>query len=124
MAVPVFFVLGNFLGIQGVWISFGIAPLIMSGIFVLYFLIRYGKKKFPLLSDENAPNSYTFDFYLTENNIMNLRNQMEALLKEKHIDLDIIYRIMLLIEEMSLLIFQDDGVLFDITETDNPISSM
>lgn len=55
---------------------------------------------------------------------MNLRNQMEALLKEKHIDLDIIYRIMLLIEEMSLLIFQDDGVLFDITETDNPISSM
>ena len=139
---------GSFFGIDGVWAGFGIAPVISLLLTSLVLIVRYGRERFPLLLEDEKEDFESFDLYLTEENIIELRDKVEDVLRKKGISAKIISRIMLLIEEMGMLIreknggkkilaectvitgkeirviFRDDGVLFDLTDADNKISSI
>ncbi|MGN1318622.1 MAG: MATE family efflux transporter [Lachnospirales bacterium] len=141
-------IFGSLFGINGVWIGFGITPLISLGVSVAIVIIGYGKDKFPFLFDKDLKEIYIFDTYLTEENIINLRNKVEKLLIDKKINQKTIHRVMLVIEEIGMLtyeknkgkkilaecsimidsdvsiIIRDDGIIYDPTDTDSPISSL
>lgn len=139
---------GSLMGIHGVWLGFGLAPALSIIISVFLVRARYGKQKFPLLLEENPGQIYSYDLYLDEKSVIGLRDQIEVLLTEHQIPKGTVMQVMLLVEEMGMLIieknpkkrilmectimlgndlqiiFRDDGVLFDITDADNPISSI
>lgn len=139
---------GTLFGLNGVWAGVGAAPLFAAGITVAFVTLRYGWKKFPLLLPEVECEIRDFDLILSEQAILELRDEIEKILLERQINKKIISRIMLLTEELEMLvmsknsgrkvaaectliigediqlIFRDNGVLFDITDVDGKISSM
>lgn len=139
---------GMLFGIDGVWGGFGIAPLFSMGICYVLVSLRFGRKSFPLLLREEKGEILDYDLYLTETDIIQLRDTLENILTERHVGKKTISRIMLLTEELEMLIleknpgkkiisectliikediqliFRDNGILFDITDGDNAISSM
>ncbi len=141
-------IFGCLFGINGVWAGFGITPLAAFGVSTLIVIMRYGKDKFPLLLDSTSKEVYIYDAYLNKENIINLRNEVEKLLLEKQISQQTIHRIMLVIEELCMLtceknegkkilaecsimidkdvqiIMRDDGIIYDPTDCDGPISSL
>lgn len=142
-------VLGGMLfGLNGMWAGVGAAPLFVMGITVLFLTLRYGWKKFPLLLTEEECEIRDFDLILSEQTILELRDEIEKILLERQVNKKIVSRIMLLTEELEMLvmgknsgrkvtaectliigediqlIFRDNGVLFDITDADGTISSM
>lgn len=146
--VSLMFLGGTMFGVNGVWAGIGLAPLFSMGIGLLFLSLRYGIKKFPLLLPEEDGSVSDFDLILTEQTIMELRNNLEKILLKNQIHKKIITRIMLLTEELEMLvleknpgkkvmaectliiddeiqlIFRDNGVLFDITDEDSSISSI
>ena len=139
---------GMLFGVNGVWAGFGLAPLFSMGVSFLIVALRYGRKNFPLILPEEEGEIRDFDLYLTEQTILELRDDVEKILMERHMDRKLVSRIMLLTEELEMLvleknpgkkvmaectliigediqlIFRDNGVLFDITDEDSSISSM
>lgn len=139
---------GIMFGLNGVWAGIGLSPLLSMVIVYAYISVHYGREKFPLLLSKGEYEIIDFDLELSEQTIMKLRDDIEKELLEKQVDQKIISRIMLLIEEVELLvlnknpkrkvmsectlmigeniqlIFRDNGVLFDITDDDNVISSL
>lgn len=136
-------------GINGIWIGFAVAPLAALIFGAVYIIVRRGKDEFPLmLSKKDDTKVFTFDLTLTKENIMKLRNDIESLLKKNEISENLIFRIMLMIEEMCTLIlqkntkktvymestvmlsgnvrliFRDNGIIFNITDTDMKVSSL
>ena len=114
----------------------------------LFVYIRYGKKKFPLLLENDTKEIYIFDTDLSEQNIVKLRDDVEQLLIRKQISHKSITRIMLFIEEIGMLTYEnnrgkkitcecsvmidddiqivmrDDGVINDPTNPNNQIISL
>ena len=139
---------GILFGINGIWAGLGLAPLISMGICFLIVSLRYGRKKFPLILPEDEGEIRDFDLILTEQAIVELRDELETILLERQINREIISRIMLLTEELEMMvmeknpgrkvmsectliigediriIFRDNGILFDVTDEDSAISSM
>ena len=142
------FVFGALFGINGVWLGFCIAPVLSLGVSALLIRLFYGKQKFPLLLEQEETVTASFDLYLEEQAIVDTRDQVEQLLKEHQICQSTILQCMLLVEELGMLIkernpkkkilaectvmisdsvqiiFRDDGILFDITDADGPVSSL
>lgn len=145
--VALLMLLGSLLGVNGVWLGFGLAPLLSIGI-CCFVVLRYGRKQFPLLLPETGVEVRDFDLCLTEQAIVELRDSLETILLKQNISRKLVPRIMLLTEELEMLvleknpgkpvmaectlilgqdiqlIFRDDGVLFDITNENSAISSM
>lgn len=139
---------GMLFGVNGVWAGFGIAPLFSMGICFFLVSLRYGRRNFPLLLPEEEDEIRDFDLVLTEQTILELRDEIEKILLERQISKKLVFRIMLLTEELGMLvleknpgkkvmaectlilgediqlIFRDNGVLFDITDEDSAIFSM
>lgn len=135
-------------GLNGIWIGFGISPLVSLIAGIIIVISVCGKKDFPLLIDKSQSEIHSFDLILTPDSIVELRNSIEKILVEKNIDKKIIYRIMLTVEEVCMLIadknqgekilsecsiiikddiqliIRDNGVIFDITDEDSKISSL
>ncbi|MCQ2913588.1 MAG: hypothetical protein MJ247_00110 [Alphaproteobacteria bacterium] len=113
---------------------------------LVYF--KYGKKKFPYVLDEQSDDIYSFDLVLTNQNIVDLRDEVEKLLIEKNASKKNTLLIKLLVEELYCFIieqnkdkkhifaefiikFQDDGIvvvsrddgkIFDVTVVDADLS--
>ncbi|MGN0173946.1 MAG: MATE family efflux transporter [Acutalibacteraceae bacterium] len=141
-------VFGIVFDINGVWIGLGLSPFFSVVAVALFVYIRYGKKKFPLLLENDTKEIYIFDTKLSEQNIVKLRDDVEQLLIRKQISHKSITRIMLFIEEIGMLIYEnnrgkkitcecsvmidddiqiimrDDGVINDPTNPDNQIISL
>ena len=139
---------GLLFGLNGVWAGLGLAPALSMGVTVLAISARYGRRAFPLLLPKDGDEILDFDLELSEQTILKLRNDIEKVLLEQQVDQRTTLRIMLLVEELGLLvlnknpgrtviaectlmigdeiqlIFRDDGILFDITDEDNAISSI
>lgn len=135
-------------GIYGVWTGIGISPVISLAVSILIVCTVYGKSKFPLLTDKEESEIYSYDIYITPENITELRDKAENILKEKNVDKSVIYKIMLTIEEVCMLIseknpdkkilsectiiigddiqliIRDNGIIFDVTDADCNISSI
>lgn len=146
--VALLMLLGQLFGVNGIWLGFGLAPLLSLGITCCFITLKYGRNHFPLLLPEAAAEVRDFDLCLTEQSIIALRDSLEAFLTERNVNRILISRLMLLTEELGMqvleknpgkqvmaectlilgkdlqLIFRDDGVLFDITDSDSTISSM
>lgn len=132
---------------EGLWFGLMLGPyLALAALFVL-ILRRNGRAAFPLLLDrgiEKRTTSYTLS--LTDSEVVEVSRQIAEKLKAK--DNHLAQRTALLVEEVLLavrdrnapkkvlaevsliegenarLIFRDDGVIFDITDTDQRISSL
>lgn len=139
---------GTLFGLNGMWAGIGLTPLISMGITFLIVRLRYGRGKFPLILPKDECEIKDFDLILTEQTIMELRDNIEKILSERQIDKKVVSRIMLLTEELEMLIlsknpgkkvmaectlmigedialiFRDNGVIFDITDENSPVSSM
>ncbi|MGN0279704.1 MAG: MATE family efflux transporter [Lachnospiraceae bacterium] len=139
---------GMLFGVNGVWAGFGIAPLFSMGICIFLVSLRYGRRNFPLLLPEEEDEIRDFDLVLTEQTILELRDEIEKILLERQISKRLVSRIMLLTEELEMLvleknpgkkvmaectlilgediqlIFRDNGVLFDITDEDSAVFSL
>lgn len=141
-------IFGYAIGINGVWIGLGLAPLVSIIAVLLFVYFRYGKDKFPLLFEKQTHEAYIFDTELTQQGVMKVRDEVGDLLSGKGISSQIVNRIMLCIEEIGMLtlennngskvlmecsvligdkiqvILRDDGVICDVTDPDNPVSSL
>ncbi|MGN1338776.1 MAG: hypothetical protein ACI4WS_00645, partial [Oscillospiraceae bacterium] len=138
---------GYAIGINGVWIGLGLAPFASIVVVLLFIYFRYGKAKFPLLFEKETRETYIFDSDLTQQGIISVRDEVGNLLSEKGISPRVVKRIMLYIEETGMLtldknksgkvsmecsvmlgddiqiILRDDGIIYDMTDTDNPVES-
>ena len=141
-------VFGLVFGINGVWSGLGLAPFVSVIVVVAILLICYGKKKFPLLLEDETREVSIFDTELSPENVVNLRNQVEEFLLKREINQKSIKKIMLYIEELCMLtyeknksrkvtcecsvmigddvqiIIRDDGEIGDLTDPDNPVESL
>ena len=146
--VALLMLLGHLFGVNGIWLGFGLAPLFSLVLGYFFIALRYGRQSFPLLLPETEAEVKDFDLCLTEQSIVELRDSLEVFLSERNVNRTLISRVMLLTEELEMLvleknpgkqvmaectlilgediqlIFRDDGVLFDITDSDGTISSM
>lgn len=139
---------GEVFGLNGVWIGLGVAPFFSIVMTLVYIYLRYGKERFPLLLEPDFKSVEILDAELSEESIVNLRDQAEAFLTQCGVAPECINRAMLFIEEIGMLtvehnpgrkvccecsviveddvqiIFRDDGVTFDPTNTDNQVVSL
>ena len=148
--VVIGFLLANLIGINGLWIGLSVAPVLSILAGMLIILIQNGKSQVPLLLNPLEDAGITsFDTVLGTQEIIILRDGVENLLKDNNIPSKIIFKIMLLIEELCTLIerknpgkkiycectiimsdstiriiLRDSGEIFNITDTDMSLSSL
>ena len=141
--------LSYIIGINGLWIGFALAPVIALFLGWLIVYKQYGKTSVPLLFDKTKiNNTFIFNIILSPKNIIPLCDDVEQVLKNHHIPQKVLYKVILIIEEMTTLIidknqdnkiyfectimiedklriiFRDSGVIFNITDTDMSLSSL
>lgn len=148
--VAIGFLLAKLIGINGLWIGIATAPVLSILAGMLIVLIQNGKSQVPLLLNPIDDAGITsFDTVLGSQEIVVLRDSVENLLNEHNIPSNIIFKIMLLIEELCTLIesknpekkiyceltiiisdntiriiLRDSGEIFNITDTDMNLSSL
>lgn len=135
------------IGVNGVWIGFFVKSIMACAFIFLIILIKYGKEKFPYIIEESKDKTYIFDTNVDDESIVALRNNISDTLKNESVSEKSIKRIEFLFEEAMLqikeknpgktvlsevdltvtdkikLIIKDNGVLFNMTESDSkPIS--
>lgn len=135
------------MGENGLWLGLAIDPFIGMVIVLILLRLYLGKECFPYILDVANPDIYNFSFVLSEQNVLALRDKVSSLLAEKQIDRKKANIITLMIEECFLLvrehnpgetitvefslflkdeikiIFRDNGKIFDMTDSDNAVSS-
>ena len=143
--------LGAFFGgIEGMAIGVTAAQPIGYLLSVAYVWKRYGKENYPLFIAENerTKRALFYELDISPDNIVSVRDNIGKDLKEKGFKNETVNRIMLLVEETLMLIFEnnpkkkvlaecsvllgdklilvikDDGVLFDLTDSDMAPTSL
>ena len=138
---------GVWLGLEGVWLGVALAPVAGVAVASGYVLARHGWGRFPLLLERNGLDVLTHDLVLGTESILTLRRHVEEFLKLHHVGDETRFKVMMLVEELYMLtmeknpgrrivaectvfagreitfISRDTGVIFDITDADNPVSS-
>jgi len=143
------FMLAQVYGMCGLWIGISLSPILAAVITIVTVQIKYGKGVYPfLLYKDDIPDVYSIDFSLTPENIINAVEYVEKLLTEYKISRSTISHVRLLVEDVLmlvvdrnpgknltaectlrfsddiLLVLKDDGILFDITDSDMQVSSL
>lgn len=100
--------LGAALGIDGVWIGLGVAPVIAFGACLVVIASRYGFKNVPLILSSQLGNShrYVSDMELTPENLIELRDRTEQILIRENVCPATRMKIMLLIEEIGMIFYE------------------
>lgn len=136
-------------GLPYLWVGLAIAPACALGVSVLVTRKRFGTKGFPLYVDTNSDTIQSMSFIISDKAVVAARDSIEKLLQEHQASKRTIVRSMLLIEELFLLIkeknlgkkvtaeltvfltpdtvkyvIRDDGIIFDITDKDDPLASI
>ena len=142
--------LGLIFGFTDMWWGVALSPLATLIIFAFITYIRYGKKDFPFYIDDKGVIA-NFNLILSPNAIINTQREIEIFLKKNSIPSEKILRIMLIVEETGILIYdknrgkkiiaemtviinkdknlvrliiRDNGEIFNITDADNKIESL
>lgn len=139
--------MGTLFGFTAMWVGMSLAPPVSVLLILLFVRFFYGKAYFPWLIE---PDTYPYEnhsFYLEEQNLLQVRDQIARFLENYPATDSLINRVMLVIEETGLcilkknadksvimeitvavkeggiqLIFRDTGESFDITNTDNQVT--
>lgn len=100
--------LGFVCGIDGVWVGFGVAPVLSFLVGILVLGLRYGWKNVPLNLSEKLENAhrYVSDMELNPKNIIDLRNHTERILIREKVRPEIRMKIMLFVEEMGMIFYE------------------
>ena len=145
LAVP----LSVLFGLDYLWVGLSLAPTVALGISIWITRLRFGKKGFPLYVDETDDKIHSLNFIIQDKAVVEARDTIEKMLQDHKASKRTIMRSMLLIEELFLLIqeknpgkkisaeltiflskdmvkyvIRDDGIIFDITEEDDPLASI
>ena len=145
-----FAILGTLIGgITGMSIGVMLAQPVSYLFSVGYVRLRYGKENYPLFiaDKENSKRSLFYELKLSPENIISVRDNIENELKRSGYSKEVINRVMLLLEETLMLILEnnpkgnvlaectvlmgdklilvvkDDGIIFDLTNSDMVPSS-
>jgi Na+-driven multidrug efflux pump/anti-sigma regulatory factor (Ser/Thr protein kinase) len=136
-------------GINGMGIGLMIAQPIGYLIAVGYVRARYGKENYPLFiaDKENSKGSLFYELSLNPEDIISVRDNIENDLRQTGYPKSVINKVSLLVEETLMLIFEnnpkrivlaecsvlmgekltlvikDDGIIFDLTDSDMKLSS-
>lgn len=138
-------------GINGISIGLALSPIISIATASLIAGIKNGWKKFPLFLEDTEFETKSFDIIVSSGNTVVLRDKVEEFLSEKGVSPKASIKICLLIEELYVkiedmnpgkkicsectvmvnenkhminLITRDNGVIFDITDSDNDVLSL
>ena len=137
-------------GAVGLGVGMFFSPIFSLFMTALIVYILYKKENFPYLIDKTKDkNIYMYDISLSQDTVMEITDKIEHLLKENNISGKSLIWVRLFSEEIGMmilekninkeisaqytvdlnsdeikLIIRDDGVLFDITDTDSKISSL
>ena len=146
--VPLIPLMGHFLGVNGVWLALGLAPIFAVTLFGIGLVIRYGRARFPSLLDvTRSANIHVFDLVLEPAAICAasaaVADRLKACGREAQAG-----KAALLVEEALMivrdrnaerkiraevtadlndglsLVLRDDGKIFDITDADAEVMSL
>lgn len=67
------------------WLGVALAPVVTLVLTAGYVLWRHGRRKFPLLLEDDGFNSFSCDLVLSVESIFNLRRHVEEFLKIHHV---------------------------------------
>lgn len=135
-------------GLDGIWIGLSVGAVAAWIASVLASWLVLGKKDFPLYLEHSNGKIFSFDFCITEEEIMSHREIVAELLERHNASKRTIMRSMLLIEELFMLIkeknagrtlmaemtvfieenevrliMRDDGEIFNITDSEDDLIS-
>lgn len=144
LAVP----FGLIWGLGGVWTGISAGIYLGLAVLLLLVLLQYGKADFPLLLFDQDRVIKDFNFDLTSESIVSVRNKANEFLAANNVSYKNINLVDLAIEEIFMLVLEmnkgkrlmgectlnitdrielivwDDGQIFDITDTDQQITSL
>lgn len=140
---------GYSFGVQGVWLGLALAPVLSLCVVIIFMWYEHSLKQRKHLSEkESLYPTYSYDIELSVENIMQLQANVERLLEQHGVNERSVFNTLLMIEEVLLLvrdknpgkrifaectirirddvqmILRDSGIIFDVTDTDMPVSSM
>lgn len=143
------FALGPLFGARGVWLALGLAPGVALGLVAVYVLVRGGIRLFPFLLPGRRESALrVFDLELDPSAVCATSAAVEEHLKRQGVEVRRASKAALLVEEALMvvhdhnsgrrikaevtvdlndgltLVLRDDGDIFDITDTDNRVSSL
>lgn len=104
--IPLTVFFGMVLGLSGVWIGMSLTPVVSCGAFILFIRLKYGKGQFPYLMEEVESCEYTYDTYLSQENIMEICDWSSEVLGYHGADKKVINRVRLVIEEVYMQILE------------------
>ena len=143
--------LGAFVGEKAFWIGFGVAPFAAMAACVVAQLAMYGKQRFPLLLEhtDQFPDWMITDMKLSPESLMQFWNSVNGLMEQRDVCDKTRLRILLLIEELGMAIYQrnngkavyvefslafrpdhviltckDDGVILDLTDLEQSVTDL
>ena len=144
LAVPC----GLIWGLGGVWAGISAGIYVGLGVLLLLVLLQYGISDFPLLLFDQDRVIKDFNFDLTSDSIVSVRNKANEFLAANNVSYKNINLVDLAIEEIFMLVLEmnkgkrlmgectlsitdrielivwDDGLIFDITDTDQQVTSL
>lgn len=149
--VPIVVIGGMILGIEGVFGGTAVGAALAFFLSMLFVSIKYGKKNQPLLlnSREEGMKSYLFEMEVNQEQMIQTRDLLEQALREAGAEEKQIIRMMLMLEELLMLVYEgnghrrvlaecaltvspekitliirDNGVQLDLTDSDRDITSL
>ena len=134
-------------GFTGIWIGLALSPVFTIAVAAFISKLRFFKKDFPFFLEQSPRKIYSFDFLVTPEATMKIQEDVGRILTRENISGKSVVRAALLIEEIYMLlieknapkillseltvflgehvvmIFRDDGEIFDLTSESNASGS-
>lgn len=142
-------ILGKVFGFSGVWIAFILAEIITLFGFIIGVRAVAGKEKSIWLLKDNEYPTFSRSYIISEESAARAKDEVEKFLIERKIRRDIVFKIMLIIEETAMIILQknpkrkvivqytlsiqedkvliyerDNGAIFDLSDTNVKIQNL
>ena len=107
ICLPLAIILGNLFGIYGLFIGIMLAPAIAIFISLLSIHLKYGKANYPLLLTDlkEHSNLLFYEFHIKPEKIIEIRDNIETHLRNSNYNEALISRVMMLVEEIFMFVF-------------------
>ena len=107
ICLPLAIIFGNMFGIYGVFFGIMLSPIIAILFSICIINLKYGRSNYPLLLKDLKENSKLlfYEFLIKPENIIEIRDNVEVVLKENNYDDVIVSKVMILIEEIFMFVF-------------------
>lgn len=95
---------GLMFGFTATWVGYVLSFYLTIIFCSIVVIIKWGKKEYPFYLPEDEGIVKRFDVILSNDSVMEIRNEMETILDENEIDMAVSIKIQLYIEEIGMLI--------------------